>query len=432
MKKSSILLFFLLYSIKPYLAEKPALAIIKSEIKGTTDQQSAELIWSEILLEFTKSELFSNVTLVEISSLEPILNDDRECSRNLRKATRLFLEAKEFYAGIEFQKAIENFKAAVVAFNSSLSCMEDNSSFILSYIYLGLSYFAKDLKTEAISSFKTALKINPHFSLSISDFSPSIVMEFDKIKSEIQKQQVATLNITTEPASVKVFLNGSPAEKTIKSIIPGDHFVLIKGEGFIVESKLINLIEGETKSIEIKLAKLSNRLNEVLAIQDGKNNSLQKKKELLSESAKRLNCDILFISEIEWIDENKIKIKSELFDSRNVVLSKTYKDKIKIGQNNIFNEMVNNLVAFLGSDELMVKDKKNKNLDYKDDTNKSASLDRKFSMEESKPFYRSPWFWSGTTLTILAGGAVAYYFLLYNKDIVESLPENGTIVINFD
>jgi tetratricopeptide (TPR) repeat protein len=92
---------------------------------------------------------------------------------------KLLEQAKSFYNGGEYEKAITELEQAL-QFLKQLNQLDQ----VEAYKYLAFSYVAFGDKEKAKEQFRLALKLNPRLELDPSVVSPKIIVVFEEVKSE--------------------------------------------------------------------------------------------------------------------------------------------------------------------------------------------------------------------------------------------------------
>ncbi len=127
------------------------------------------------------------------------------------------------------------------------------------YLYETLNQIA--LNSQGIQIyFKDLLKLNKDLALTLDLVSPKVIEEFEVYKRKVfSSDSLLKLNFKIIPKDAKVFINTSLTtfnKDIFVSLIPGDHYIVVKKDGYLGYAETITL--DQDKTAEINLPKMNN------------------------------------------------------------------------------------------------------------------------------------------------------------------------------
>ncbi len=191
-----------------------------------------------------------------------LANYQKEIEKALTKKIQAVVDkAKENYHNIFFDASMEELTKAKKILEEGMYYVTDNKLLLDVYLYETLNQIA--LNSQGIQIyFKDLLKLNKDLTLTMDMVSPKVIEEFEtykrkilsidsllKVHFKIMPPKGAAISINTAPVKLKD--DGKVA------LLPGDHYIRIKKEGYIGYEE--NLTLNQDKTVEVTLPKINNK-----------------------------------------------------------------------------------------------------------------------------------------------------------------------------
>ena len=189
------------------------------------------------------------------------INYQKEIQKNFEKKIKEAVEkAKENYHNILFDASMEELARAKKLLDEGIYYLTDNTLVLDIYLYETLNQIA--LNSQGIQIyFKDLLKINKDLFLTLDFVSPKVIEEFETYKRKILSiDSLLKVHIKVTPAKGSlIYINTTPTKLKTDgkvALLPGDHYIRIKKEGYIGYAQKLTL--DEEKIVEITLPKITN------------------------------------------------------------------------------------------------------------------------------------------------------------------------------
>ena len=114
---------------------------------------------------------------------------------------------------------------------------------------------APDVRLSALSKNTMAVSIEPTGASTVADAGPPVTTA--TTEAPASTDSVTELVVTTQPAGARVTVNGigwgnSPV--TVRHLPPGDKRIRVSKEGYATEERILRLVDGRRRSLDIRLA----------------------------------------------------------------------------------------------------------------------------------------------------------------------------------
>lgn len=165
-------------------------------------------------------------------------------------------EGKLHYKMASFDMAISTFEKGEAYLLSIIPFLERKSELIELKLYSALSFIGKGDEKQARNKLRELLILDPSFRMNPVQFPPWIMETFETVRREVMALPSGIVKVSSSIDGGDVYLDGKRrgrAPLTIKDVLPGDHYILVKkekgGRGF----KTFNLAPSTTEDITVTL-----------------------------------------------------------------------------------------------------------------------------------------------------------------------------------
>lgn len=221
-------------------------SVVVSQIRdGVSDE-----ITQEISGLFAEALLRNDIDVISREKTEAVLRYYDEgndpASYPSSEAARFISKAREHYYNFDSEPAYAEIAHAI-------DLIKDEPGSTLRDAYITAAIIDK---ANAAGYFKSALTIDPFYTIDRKAFSPSTVEAFDDARSEIMRASKGSVNIDTDPKVCEVYINGIIRGVTplvVSEIPEGEHKLLIKTNKYRPVERTIAVRPGQTIKIKEKL-----------------------------------------------------------------------------------------------------------------------------------------------------------------------------------
>ena len=240
--------------ISPAAARDAEVAVVGAHLDGSTDEEARDS--AEVLF-----EALDGVRGIEAIPPGEVIG--RLSGREALVVEGLFLDAgrekldegRVLYERAEFESAVQVLTEAVPVLESGLAGAGESRELVEALLMLGLSNAALGEDDDARAAFARVVVLEPDRELDRVNYPPKIVTMFSEIRQATLDSRRAKLVITAD--SGEVFVDGraqGQAPVTLNDVVPGVHYVLVKGEGGRRDFTVVELSAGESGRFQADLS----------------------------------------------------------------------------------------------------------------------------------------------------------------------------------
>jgi tetratricopeptide (TPR) repeat protein len=333
MKIKLFLIFFLFFLSSGFAIEYVPRIAFPYLLYTDVSNFNTERIKGIVISEFEKDKKYvfipeSNFNYLDSKFIQKNFVDTYE-------AQKFLIQGIQYYEKINFDQAIKNLNKAKEIYKKNLAYLDDNSSLIKTYLYLGLNWLVKEKPENAKKEFEEIIKLDYDIKFNLSEVSPKVLEYFKEIKERLNKNLIKELTLITDEEDTIVYFDGKNIGSTktnkkiiLKNILKGYHYIRSQKEGYISFSGFVDIQKPEQSPI--KLTQLLLNKNTIYGINDDKNKS-----RLIGEYLKNLGenlfikTDLILLGTIKY-NRKTYELTLQLFDIERSNFSKIV--KIDLGE----------------------------------------------------------------------------------------------------
>lgn len=143
-------------------------------------------------------------------------------------------EGRVLYERADFESAIPVLDGAVAQLQDGMAGATDSKDLIDALLLLGLAHASIGNQDEARATFQRAITLEPSRELDAVNYPPKMVSLFNEVRSAVRGQSMAQLVVQAAEPEAEVYVDGQPVGKapvTVADLPPGEHYVLVRGQG---------------------------------------------------------------------------------------------------------------------------------------------------------------------------------------------------------
>ena len=242
-------------------------------------------------------------------------------TEQLRDARKLLAKGKKAYESLQMKLAMQTLGEARREFILHLPALRSNRDLLDAHLYLGMTYVALKEKEKAKEEFRRVVYLDPTRELSSKDYSPQVIEAFSKARREVMGEDPIRVNIQSDPAAARIYLNGRSVGNTPTQLRlqPGEYFILVEKEGMRPWYEPIRL----EKRMENVRATLNPALVDLqwanqLRVREGGSQESEEV-EFIKESAVELGADLVFLGTLTHA--RNYRFLGQFYDSRTAEFS---------------------------------------------------------------------------------------------------------------
>lgn len=224
--------------------EIPSLAVFElydGRVKDEDVEKVTDLL-REALIRGGKYQVISKV------EMESFLNSHPDLLYRIDPANplnRYLDQAKEFYKTFSFKEAIGVLENTIETYRFTPAVQSQHFLLTEAYLMLGNIQLGAGHQKKAVEAFREAVRLDPEKQITEMQYPPKTVHLFQATREEfLRKARSAVLEIQSSPSKSDVYLNGTHKGQTplkIERLTLGEHYLLVKREGYQAEAKKIVL-----------------------------------------------------------------------------------------------------------------------------------------------------------------------------------------------
>jgi len=177
-----------------------------------------------------------------------------ETEKDEAAISKLLTDAEDNYQNGKFKEAIELYEQIISKLNERKELVKTKQKLFRTMISLALTYFTIQETGKSKLQLKKLIKINPNQELDKEIYPP----QFVKIFTEIQKNYLGALNITSTPSDAAVSIDNKSVGNTplkVEKFTRGEFVVTISKKGYKISTRKIVVNPDTTNTFAFVLEK---------------------------------------------------------------------------------------------------------------------------------------------------------------------------------